>query len=111
MEKVLLEAISHIKSVSRKKPRTERLPTYINKSSEKNCNEAIIQDTLCILRTKDLIDENLKLLFESNKLVDHDISLIPLPEAPNTATEDANKNSDVVLNDTKKDLMRHINSE
>ena len=55
MEKLLLEAITHIKSISKNKSTTERLLTYINKSSATKCDEAITQDTLCILRTKDLL--------------------------------------------------------
>ena len=74
MEKLLLEAIIHIKSICKKKPTTERLLTYINKSSATNCDEAAIEDTLSILRTKNLIDENLKLLCKNNELVDDEIS-------------------------------------
>ena len=61
MSKLLLDASNHIKSVSKKKPKAERLLNYINKSWATNCDEATIQDTLCILRTKNLIDENLKI--------------------------------------------------
>ena len=111
MEKLLLEAINHIKHVSKKKPTTERLLTYFNKSSSKNCEEATLQDTLFILRTKNLIDENLKLLFENNELFDDDILLTPYPGTPNTSTKDTNKISDIVLNDMKNDLMRHVNSK
>ena len=111
MEKILLEAITHVKSVTKKKPTAERLQTYINKSSATICDEATIQDTLCILRTKNLIDENLKLLCENNELVDDEMSPTPVPGIPNTPTKDTNKNSDIVLNDIKKDLMRHVNSE
>ena len=109
MEKLLPEAITHIKSVSKRKPTTERLLTYINKSSATNCNKATIQDTLCILRTKNLIDENVKLLSENNELVGDKISPTSVPGAPNMPTKDTNKISDIVLNDTKKDLMRHVN--
>ena len=70
MEKLLLEAINHIKNISKKKATTESLLTYINKSLATNCDEATMQDTLCILRTKNLIDETLKLPYENNKLVD-----------------------------------------
>ena len=70
MEKLLLKAINHIKNVSKKKATTESLLTYINKSLATNCDEVTIQDTLCILRTKNLIDETLKLPYENNKLVD-----------------------------------------
>ena len=67
MEKLLLEAINHIKNISKKKATTESLLTYINKSLAANCVEATIQDTLCILHTKNLIDETLKLPYENNK--------------------------------------------
>ena len=109
MEKLLLEAITHIKSVSKKRPTTERLLTYINKSSTTNFDEATIKDALCILRTN-LIDENLKLLYENNELVDDEISLTPHPGTPHTPTKDTNKISDIVLNYIKKNLMRHVNS-
>ena len=66
MEKLLLEAITHIRSVSKKKPIAERLQTYINKSSATICDEATIQDTLCILSTKNLIDENFKFVKTTN---------------------------------------------
>ena len=109
MEKLLLEAITHIKSIIKKKPKMERLLTYINKYSATNCHEATIQDTLFILHTKNLIDENLKLLCENNKLVDGEISSTPVPGPPNTSAKDTNKISDIVLNDIRKDLMQHVN--
>ena len=111
MEKLLPEAITHIKSVSKRKPTTERLLTYINKSLATNCDKVTVQDTLCILRTKNLIDKNVKLLSENNELVDDKISPASVPGAPNMPTNDTNKISDIVLNDIKKDLMRHVNSE
>ena len=111
MEKLLLEAITHIKSVSKKKPTTERLLTYINIYSATNCDEVTIQDTLCILRTNNLIDGNLKLLCKNNELVEDEISPTFVPGSLNTPTKDTNKNSDIVLNDIKKDLMCHVNSE
>ena len=111
MEKLLPEAITHIKSVSKRKPTTERLLTYINKSLATNCDKVTVQDTLCILRTKNLIDKNVKLLSENNELVDDKISPTTIPGAPNMPTNDTNKIFDIVLNDIKKDLMRYANSE
>ena len=35
----------------------------------------------------------------------------PLPGRPSTLTKDTKKISDIVLNDIKKDLKRHVNSE
>ena len=78
MEKLLVEPIDHIKNVSKKKPTTKRLLTYINKSSATNCDEVTVEDPLCISRTKNLTDENLKLLSENNELVDKEISPTPL---------------------------------
>ena len=103
--------ITHITSVSKKRPTTERLLTYINKSSATNCDETTVQDTLCILRTKNLIDENLKLLCENNKLVDDKIPPTPVPGTPNSPTKDKNRFFDIVLNDVEKDLVRHVNGE
>ena len=60
---------------------------------------------------KNLKDENLNLLCKDKELLDDEISGTPLPGTPNTPTKDTNKISDIVLNDIKKDLMRHINSE
>ena len=60
---------------------------------------------------KSPVDNNLKLLCKNNELVDDEISPTPLPGTPNTPNEDTNKISDIVLNDIKKDLMRHVNSE
>ena len=47
-----------------------------------------LQDTLCILRTKNLIDKNLKLLCEKNELVDDEILPTPVPGSPNMPTKD-----------------------
>ena len=88
-----------------------RLLIYINKSSATSCHETTIQDTLCILRTKNLIDENLKLLCENNKLVDDKIPPTPVPGTPNSPTKDKNRFFDIVLNDVEKDLVRHVNGE
>ena len=58
----------------------KRNPRRIANSSVINCDEATVEDTLYILHTKDLIDENLKLLSGNNKLVDDEILLTPLSE-------------------------------
>ena len=50
----------------------------------KNCDEATIQDFLCILHTKNMIDQTLKLPYENNKLVDDEILPAPLPGTPYT---------------------------
>ena len=68
-----------------------------------------MHNTLCILCTKNLIDENLKLLCENNKLFDDEISFTPLPGTPTTPTKDTNKNYDIVLKVTstqKRQLLK-----
>ena len=75
-----------------------------------NCDKRTIEDTLCILRTKNMIDENVKLISGNQELVDNDISPTPLPGRPNTFTKDTNKISGIVLNHVKKELMQHVNS-
>ena len=111
IEKLLAEPIDHIKNISKKKPTTERLLTYTNKSSATNCDEATVEDTLCIPRTKNLIDENVKLLSGNKELVNVEILPTPFTGRPGTPTKDTNKISDIVLNDIKKDLMWHVKSE
>ena len=105
--KAITRSINHIKHASKKKPKTE----HINKYSATNYDENTIQDTLCILRTENLIDENLKLLCENRKLFDDEVLPTPLPGTPNTPAKDTNKISIIFLNYIKKDLMRHVNSE
>ena len=61
-----------------------------------NCNEATIQGSLYITCTKNLIDENLKLLWDNNKLVDDEMPA-PLPGIPDPLNKDTNKISDIVL--------------
>ena len=75
------------------------------------CDEASLEDTLCILRTKNLIEGNLKLLSWNNTLINDEISLTLLPGQSSTSTKDTNKNSDIILNNIKKDLMRRVNSK
>ena len=76
------------------------LTNLFNIPLARNCDEVTIQDTLCILRIKNLIDDNLKLLSGNNDLFADKISPTPLPGTPNT-TKDENKTSDIVLNDIK----------
>ena len=52
----------------------------------------------------------LKIALWKQRIVYDEISPTLVPESPNTCTKDTNKISDV-LNDVKKDLMRHVNSD
>ena len=56
MENLLLE------SISKKKPTVKRLLAHIDSLGANNCDESVVEETLCILRTKGLINENYKIL-------------------------------------------------
>ena len=62
MEKLLLEAIAHVKNISKKKPTVKRLLAHINSLGANNWDESVVEETLCILRTKRIINENYKIL-------------------------------------------------
>ena len=72
--------------------------------------QRLLGDTLCVPRTKDLIDGNLISLSGNSELLDDEISPTALPGRP-ASIKGKNKISDIVLNDIKKDLMRHVKSE
>ena len=62
MENLLLEAIAHVKNISKKEPNIKRLLAHINSLGANNWDESIVKKTLCILRTKKIINENYKIL-------------------------------------------------
>ena len=74
MEKLLLEAIAHVKNISKKKPTVKRLLAHINSLGANNWDESVVEETLCILRTKRIINENYKILTtnDSNTLPSDD---------------------------------------
>ena len=66
MENLLLEAITHAKNISKKKPSVKRLLAHINSLGANNWDESVVEETLCILRTKGIINENYKILATSD---------------------------------------------
>ena len=74
MENLLLEAITHVKNISKKKPTVKRLLAHINSLGSNNWDESVVEETLCILRTKGIINENYKILTtnDSNTLASDD---------------------------------------
>ena len=62
MESLLLEAITHVKNISKKKPTVKRLLAHINSLGANSCDKSVVEETLCILRTKGIINENYKIL-------------------------------------------------
>ena len=65
---------------------------------------------LCIIHTKNLINENLKLLCENIELVDNEIFRVLLQQHLIRTLKIQIKFL-IVLSRIKKDLMRHVNSE
>ena len=49
---LLLEAITHVKNISKKKPTVKRLLAHINSLGAINWDDPVVEETLCILRTK-----------------------------------------------------------
>ena len=62
MENLLLEAITHVKNISKKNPTVKRLLVRINSPGANNWYESIVEEILCIVRTKGIINENYKIL-------------------------------------------------
>ena len=62
MENLLLEAITHVKNISKKNPTVKQLLVRINSPGANNWDESIVEEILCILRTKGIINENYKIL-------------------------------------------------
>ena len=63
MENILLEAITHVKNISIKKPTVKGLLlAHINSLGANNWDESVVEETLCTLRTKGIINENCKIL-------------------------------------------------
>ena len=62
MKNLLLEAISHVKSINKKKPTVKRLLAHINCVGANNWGESVVEETLCNMRTKGIINKNYKIL-------------------------------------------------
>ena len=65
MENLLLEAITHVKN-SKKKPTVKRLLAHINSLGANNWEESVVEQNLCILHTKGMINTNYKTLIKNN---------------------------------------------
>ena len=80
MENLLLDTIAHVENGSKMKSTLKRLLTHINNLDANNCDEAVIEKTVFILRTNGKINETCKILLVN------DINTPPneyeLPETP-----------------------------
>ena len=52
MGNLLLEGITHVKKISKKKPTFKRFLAHINSLGTNNWDESVVEGTLCNLRTK-----------------------------------------------------------
>ena len=59
LEKQLLEAINHVKNVSKKRVTADRLLSHLKKIGTTNWDQESINDMLCILQCKGAIDDNI----------------------------------------------------
>ena len=65
MEAKILEAIYHVKSVSKKKPSYKNILSYIQKSTASNIDLEVIEKTVSDMVTKKIIDKDFRILNES----------------------------------------------
>ena len=56
MENLLLETITHVKNISKKKPSVKGLLAHINSLGANNWDESVLEETLCILCAKGIIN-------------------------------------------------------
>ena len=96
MENLLLEAITHVKNISKKKPTVKRLLVHIYSLGANNWDESVVEETLCILRTKGIINENYKILTtnDTNTLPSDD-ELLETPLV--SSTDDTPPDSNLLL--------------
>ena len=55
MENLLLEAVTHLNIINKKKPTVKRLPTHINNLGTNNWDEEVVEETLWNLHKKDYL--------------------------------------------------------
>ena len=75
MESQILSVIPHIKIISKKRPSNERILSYLNKKRATNWDEKTVDEVLCSLRAKYLLNSN-------------DIAESEVNEIPNLPTAD-----------------------
>ena len=84
-----MEAITHVKNISKKKPTVKRLLAHINSLGANNWDESVVEETLCILRTKGIINENYKIL-TTNDTSDHELLETLLVSSTDDTPPDSN---------------------
>ena len=59
MEGKILEAIYHVKSISKKKPSYKNILSYIQKSTASNIDLEVIEETVSSMATEKIIDKEI----------------------------------------------------
>ena len=95
MEGNILEAIYHVKSISKKKPSYKNILSYIQKSTASNISLEAIEKTVSDMVTKKIIDKDFKILnescnsFTSPQISDDDVENLYLEKGSKTLKKSA----------------------
>ena len=66
MEDLVLNAIRHIRSISKKKPNYKSILSYFQKSTASNIDLSPVESTCLDMITNDIIDKGLKILISTS---------------------------------------------
>ena len=97
MEGKLLEAIYHVKSISKKKPSYKNILSYIQKSTASSIDLEVIEEIVSDMVTKKVIDKDFRILnkscnsFTLLQISDDDIETLYLEKESETLQESAHE--------------------
>ena len=100
MEGKILEAIYHVKSISKKKPSYKNILSYIQKSTASNIDLEVIGATASDMVTKKIIDKDFRILNEScnsftlPQIPDDDVETLYLEKGSETLQKSAHESID-----------------
>ena len=122
-----MEAMNHVKKISKKKPSIDRLLAHINNTTANNWDREFVEDTLYELCVKGVIDKHFKILSADNTIISASNEKAPLQGHPlspifaklastQTQTTSVSRISneqppDFIVNDTKDDEIYDLNAE
>ena len=100
MEGKVLEAIYHVKSVSKKKPSYKNILSYVQRSTASNMDLEVIEKTVSDIIRKKIIDKDFRTLNEScisftlPQISDDDIESLYLEKGSETLQKSAHESID-----------------
>ena len=100
MEGKILEAIYHVKSISKKKPCYKNILSYIQKSTASNIDFEAIEKTVSDMVTKKIIEKDFRILnescnsFSSPQISDDDVETLLLQKGSETLQKSAPESID-----------------